>query len=142
MRRKSRRIQVAEWLEMRAPGRLGLTDLQEAGAALPGIPAKDLRRLLRDSGHPCDPLVEGVRQSSLDELERTLVSLSGDYQHHPTLARALVIEAKDHAKFALRRLTGEARAERERMVEWMLIWLENPPLFPVWNTARRTRLSS
>jgi len=142
MKRDSRKKRVAAWIALRNPIRVGAGEVEEAAKALPDVPAKELRRLLRDCGLPCEALVEGVRQSSFEELERTLLALSNAYEQEPATARMLVIEAKDHAKFAWRRLTGEARAERERMMEWMLIWLENPPLFPAWNAARRARLSS
>ena len=38
-----------------------------------------LKKLLRDSQHPLHPLVEGVRQDSMEELERTLLGLECIY---------------------------------------------------------------
>ncbi len=108
---------------------------------LPGIrealgPISDsyLRRLLRDSGAPLDPLVEGVRQTGFDELERTLLALLDCDRAE---ARPLVIEAKEHAKLALKR---KPDAAREEMILWMLTWLENPDAFPVWLRLRKNVL--
>jgi hypothetical protein len=43
-----------------------------------------------------------------------------------------VIAAKDRAKFLVER--NPAKAE---MVQWMLVWLENPEVFPAWVEARK-----
>jgi hypothetical protein len=103
-----------------------------------------LRRLLRDSGLPLAPLVEGVRQDSLDELERTLRALEVEYaaagRAGQQSCRRLVIDAKDHARLALRRLAPGRAAERREMIEWMIVWLENPSAFPTWVHLRRRSL--
>jgi hypothetical protein len=98
-----------------------------------------LRRLLRDSGVPLAPLVEGVRQESFDTLESSLLRLLAEYEPgdaaRRTRVRSVVIAAKDHARLA-GRIEGK-RAEKEEMVLWMLTWLENPPVFPEWVRLRR-----
>ena len=50
-----------------------------------------------------------------------------------------MIAAKDRAKFlALTpRLTAEKRTQKEEMVQWMLVWLETPEVFPAWVDARK-----
>jgi hypothetical protein len=136
-RRPGRRSRMEAWLAETRPERIGASEFEAAGVALKDIRPGELRRLLRESGLPLDPLIEGVRQGSFEELGRTLTALSEAYERWPGEARALVIEAKSHAKLAARRLEGERRAEREEMVEWMLVWLENPPVFGVWLAARR-----
>ncbi len=88
------------------------------------------------------PLVEGVRQDSLDELRRTLLAIERVYTGEPERARACrraVIEAKDHARWAVRRgkLSPEQRQQKEEMILWMLTWLENPGAFPVWIELRK-----
>lgn len=93
-----------------------------------------LRRLVRECGIPLDPLVEGVRQSSLGELERTLLALAASDR---AAARRLVIQGKDHARLALKRLSGAERAGRQEMILWMLTWLENPDAFPIWLRLRK-----
>jgi hypothetical protein len=98
---------------------------------------------LRESGARLAPLIEGVRQPDFDELERTLVALSqlylaGDSEARRACRRA-VIEAKQHARWAARRAgPGEAkRPIKEEMIQWMLVWLENPEVFPAWASLRR-----
>jgi hypothetical protein len=50
----------------------------------------------------------------------------------------VVITAKDHSRFAALRSKDEAkRREKEEMVEWMIVWLENPAIFPQWVRLRR-----
>lgn len=110
-----------------------------------------LRRLLRDSGLPLAPLVEGVRQESFDELERTLLALEQEYtgaklsgeRERARNCRRLVIEAKSHARFALTRssTTDQKRVIKQEMVEWMIVWLEDPALFAPWAKLRRRRLN-
>ena len=51
--------------------------------------------------------------------------------------RAVVIEAKDHAKLAMHRAKSEElRAKKQEMVQWMLVWLENPGIFNDWVSLR------
>ena len=106
--------------------------------ALAPISERYLRELLRASGAPLHPLVEGVRQDTLENLERTLIALAGLYESgtpaERKLYRAEVIQAKDHARFVARR---EPSAEREERIEWMLVWLENPGVFRVWVSLRK-----
>jgi hypothetical protein len=50
-----------------------------------------------------------------------------------------VIAAKDRARFTSRnpRCSPEKRAVKEEMVQWMLVWLENPAVFAAWVEARK-----
>ena len=106
-----------------------------------------MRGLLRASGVPLDPAVEGVRQGSFQDLERTLLALSEEYQHavdagdreRATSCRRAVLTGKDHARLAARRsgTSGEAKKMKEEMAEWMLLWIENPALFPAWLALRK-----
>jgi len=95
--------------------------------------------LLRESGVPLAPLVEGVRQETFDALESSLLNLLAEYERGDAAAktsvRRSVIEAKDHARWAARIL--DKRAEKQEMALWILTWLENPPLFPQWVRLRR-----
>ena len=89
---------------------------------------------------PLDPLVEGVRQDSLEHLERSLEALRVEYEsgRHAEV-RQVVIRAREHAELAARnrRLDEDRRALKKEMVLWLHTWLENPPMFPVWVTLRR-----
>ena len=100
-----------------------------------------LRKLLRESGHALDPLVEGVRQDTVDALERTLLALEAIYSAAEKdvrkQCRALVMEARQHAVFALRKAAPGMQDQRNEMIQWMRIWLENPGVFPVWLRVRK-----
>lgn len=60
------------------------------------------------------------------------------------ICRRVVIQAKDHAKLAVRNpRTGPAKKqEKEEMVRWMLVWLENPGVFPLWVKLRTKELGA
>ena len=102
----------------------------ELARLLAPISASYLRRLLRESGAPLTPTVEGVLQDSLDNLAHTLSALATVYPQHPQQTRALVLEAKAHAKLALRR--DPYPNDRQQKIDWMIRWLENPDIFPLW----------
>lgn len=104
-----------------------------------------LRRLLRESGAPLSPLIEGVRQESLDALEASLAKLLDEYEkgdrERRARARRAVITAKDHARWALRQQkSDDEKAEKQEMILWMTTWLENPPLFREWAPLRRAAI--
>ena len=96
-------------------------------ASLAPISDGYLRRLLRASGVPLTPEVEGVRQENFSQLERTLLA---------TKDPAAVREAKQHAELA-RRSPNANRAVKTEMIEWMRVWLETPSAFPVWVRLRK-----
>jgi len=92
-------------------------------------------------------LVEGVRQDSFESLEHSLLRLAEVYAEARDKAdaatadrcRRIVIEAKDHARLAARspKASPIKQAEKQAMIEWMLIWLENPGVFPAWARLRK-----
>jgi hypothetical protein len=106
-----------------------------------------LRDLLRDTGLPFDQPYSGIRQHTFEELEhglRTMLQVYSDSQSagerdRARYCRRQVIAAKDRAKFlaATPRSTPEKRTQKEEMVQWMLVWLENPEVFPAWVDARK-----
>ncbi len=111
-----------------------------------GLTDAALRRTLRELGVPMAPLVEGIRQDSWDNLERTLLAMLTEYEATSDRARRQacrteVIRAKDHARLALARETGDAHTARTEMILWMRTWLENPGVFPQW-LALRKRVSA
>jgi len=109
-----------------------------------------LRHLLADAGLTVEPPFGGVRQKTFAELEQALLELEEVYTRarnsgDRALAqqcRNVVIQAKDHARLAAHspRATPEKRASKEEMVQWMLVWLENPGVFPAWVKLRRPKL--
>lgn len=113
------------------------------------ISDRRLQAVLRASGMALSPIVEGVRQDSFAQLERTLSRLAVEYgeaagnRELTRKLRALVIRAKEHARFASRRVkSNDARGIKEEMAAWMLVWLENPAVFPQWASLRRAAMDA
>ncbi|HJZ95682.1 MAG TPA: hypothetical protein VKE70_04205 [Candidatus Solibacter sp.] len=102
-----------------------------------------LRDLLRATGLPFEQPWAGVRQHTFEELEESLREMLRVYQEalasgdrdRARYCRRQVIAAKDRAKFATKK-----KPEKAEMSEWMLVWLENPEVFPAWVEARKRRL--
>lgn len=138
-KKRGKRIDLASWLERERPERIGEAEFAVLAAVLAPVSESYLRRLLRDCGVPLDPMVEGVRQGDLGQLEGSLLALLDRYeQGDPALRQAirrLVITAKDHARWAVRR-----NPEKQEMILWMTTWLENPPLFRDWVRLRIGRV--
>jgi hypothetical protein len=136
---RGKRADLLRWLERQRPARIGEREWAMLRVELDPVSGSYLRRLLRESGVPLSPLVEGVRQESFDALESSLLNLLTEYESGDmamrTTIRRLVIESKDHARWAARK--SDKRAEKQEMALWMLTWLENPPLFPRWVKLRR-----
>ena len=88
-----------------------------------------------------------MRQHTFEELEHSLRELQQAYadavatgnRERARYCRRQVIGAKDRARFLAQnpRTTPERKALKEEMVQWMLVWLENPEVFPVWVEARK-----
>jgi hypothetical protein len=141
----TKRSELARWIADRHPERIGETEYAELRNALAPISESYLRKLLRDSGAQLDPLVEGVRQGSYDELHESLLQLLDIYQRgdraRQRAVRAVVITAKDHARLAAhsKNASPEKCSEKEEMVLWLLTWLENPGVFPDWARLRRAQ---
>jgi hypothetical protein len=106
-----------------------------------------LRDLLRATGLPFDQPYSGIRQHTFEELEQGLRamlqvysdSLAAGQRDRARYCRRQVIAAKDRAKWmaVTPRSTPERRTQKEEMVQWMLVWLENPEVFPAWVDARK-----
>ncbi|HWC99338.1 MAG TPA: hypothetical protein VG456_21410 [Candidatus Sulfopaludibacter sp.] len=106
-----------------------------------------LRELLRNTGIPIDQPYAGIRQHTFEELEQSLLELLAIYRgataagngDRARYCRRQVIGAKDRAKFLARNpgTPPEKQAEKQEMAQWMLVWLENPDVFPAWVDARK-----
>ncbi len=138
--RPTKKQALEEWLTSH-PDPVSILDWQDLLLLLSPISNIYLRRLLRNSQHPLHPLVEGVRQDSMESLERTLLALEGIYSEADETVRkqcrAVIIEAKLHASFAIKRASSPDQSKRKEMIEWMRVWLENPGVFPVWVQIRK-----
>jgi hypothetical protein len=113
-----------EWNELRT----NLSDISET--------------TLRESGIPISAPWRGVNAHSIDELEVSLRELSEIYESRQDLRRYCrdqVITAKDRARWASRSPKADENARRTKaeMLEWMLVWLGDPAIFPEWAGLRR-----
>ena len=106
-----------------------------------------LRDLLRATGLPFAQPYCGIRQHTFEELEQSLREMLEAYaaaagagnRQLARYCRKQVIAAKDRARFQARSsLTAPEKAvEKNEMAQWMLVWLENPEVFPAWVEARK-----
>ncbi len=138
-RKRGKPGELTAWIDREQPREIGEPEWESLLRMLAPISESYLRRLLRGSGIPMSPLVEGVRQESFDALEASLLRLLAEYEHADSRrrlsVRRLVMAARDHARWASRK--DAKRAEKEEMMLWMSTWLENPPVFPEWVRLRR-----
>ncbi len=147
-KRPSARDLLAGWLATRRPERITEFVWEELRVALASVREDRLRRLLRETGLPLEPLVEGVRQDSLEEAARTLEALAREYRsalergdaRRAAECRRLVMTAKQRARWAAEnpRVDPAKRTVKRELLLWMLTWLENPLLFEPWLRLRRT----
>jgi len=130
------------WLHERPAVEIGPDHFAALLQLLAPIAESDLRHRLRTSGRPLHPLVAGVDQDSFPALRHSLSNLSGLYAAANSgtrrQIRGVVITAKDHAKLAAhnQRVDAAKRDRKTEMVNWMLTWLENPEIFPIWAEIR------
>lgn len=141
---KSVKQQLREYLETARPPAIDAVVWQDLLARLAPVSESYLRDLLRATGLPFAQPYAGIRQHSFEELEQSLVEMLAVY-HDATAAgdrsrarycRRQVIAAKDRAKF----LSAKS-PEKAEMVQWMLVWLENPEVFPAWVEARKRAMA-
>jgi hypothetical protein len=132
--RRGKRTELAAWIEHAKPERIGEAEFGEISRALAPVSDSYLRKLLRESGVPLAPIIDGVRQGNLDELESSLLALLDEYESSDAprrqAIRKIIITAKDHARWA---------KKPEEMILWMITWLENPPVFRSWLRLRRAQ---
>ncbi len=143
-----KKTELAQWIAEHKPTEIGESEWVHIRAALSPVSDGYLRKLLRESGAHLHPLVEGVRQNTLNELERSLRTLTEFYNLGDAArrmkTRKMAITAKDHARLAARSINAspEKRKEKAEMILWLTTWLENPPLFPDWVALRRSQTLS
>jgi predicted metal-binding protein len=120
-------------------------------ALLRPVSESHLANLLAEAGVRVEQPFAGVNQKSLDELETSLDAMGNAYaeakaQGDLALAREcrrVVIQARRRARFASKnaKVSEQKRVLKAEMAEWMLVWLENPPVFPAWAKLRRSALA-
>ena len=141
-----------EYLAERRIASINEAEWRELLQILTPISESYLRDLLRATGLPFAQPYAGIGQKSFDELERSLREMltiytaamdSGD-RALARYCRRQVIAAKDRARFLARSPKMEAtrQAQKSEMAEWMIVWLENPAVFPAWVEIRKRYSSS
>lgn len=136
---------ILDWLAANRPALVDPETVVQIRLAVGEVSDHTLRHALLESGYPLDPMVEGVNQSTPEDLARTLLVLADLYvQAAPArrqAIRAMVIESKSHARFAAdnRKLDESHREAKREALLWISTWVENPPLFPMWLNVRLGR---
>jgi len=145
--RKSRKLALQEFLAARAISSIGEQEWRATLGFLSPISESYLRDLLRETGLPFAQPYAGIRQKSFAELEQDLREMLAIYteamraggRDRARYCRRQVIAAKDRARFVARnpKTSLEKRAQKDEMAQWMLVWLENPEVFPAWVEIRK-----
>lgn len=149
-RNRSIKQQLRDYLAEEKPEAITEAVWQDIARRLAPISESYLRDLLRATGLPFEQPYAGIRQHTFEELEESLEAMrqvytaareAGDAQR-ARHCRRQVIAAKDRARFVARnpRTALEKQAEKDEMAQWMLVWLEDPRLFPAWVQARKQAL--
>jgi hypothetical protein len=128
--RGTKKQRVLDYAAAQGWSTIGGPEWRELTTALPDISVKTIRT----SGLPIQQPWRGIAQHTLGELETSLRDYSEIYSAVPHLrdyCRAQVITAKDHAKW-----TNEP-ARKQEMIDWMLVWLGDPQMFPTWLDLRK-----
>jgi hypothetical protein len=146
-RSKSKKQQLEEFLRERQPGAIDEAKWRELVAILAPISENYLRELLHSTGLEIAQPFCGARLSSFGELEASLLAMEQEYAKavanqdwtQATACRRTVIQAKDRARLISRnqKVDPLKRRQKEEMVEWLLVWLENPGIFEAWVTLRK-----
>ncbi len=132
----TKRQRVLDFAGSRGWARIGEAEWKELRAALPDISVG----VIQSAGLRIDAPWCGIRQHTFEELEESLRSFSAVYEGRADLrsaCRKQVIAAKDRAKWLASR-----KPRKAEMAEWMLVWLGDPSVFPVWMDALRKNLFS
>jgi hypothetical protein len=148
---KSKKQRLEEFLRENHPPAISEERWRELATLLAPISETYLRDLLQATGLPIAQPFGGVRQSSFDDLEASLLELEKAYSNaganhdrkRATACRRAVIQAKDRARLISRnqKVDSEKRRQKAEMVEWMLVWLENPGIFESWVALRKQSLT-
>jgi hypothetical protein len=162
--RRSIRGLIRQFLEERRPDRIGRVEwdaivlqiTREIGDArkvhpryvLDVLHETDLEVDRSLGGLPLD-LRGRVHSRDAEAAAESLLAMSTEYAQARAAGDALraedvrraVRQAKDRLRLIVRRrnLREETRAEKQELLEWFLVWLENPSIFPPWLEVRRGR---
>jgi hypothetical protein len=148
---RSKKQRLEEFLREDHPVSISEERWRELATLLAPISETYLRDLLQATGLPIAQPFGGVRQGSFDDLEESLLEMEKAYSNaganhdrkRATACRRAVIQAKDRARLISRnqKVDSEKRRQKAEMVEWMLVWLENPGIFESWVALRKQSLT-
>jgi hypothetical protein len=101
-----------------------------------------LREWLAEAGIPVDQPYRGVETKTMETLEESLVAMMELYVgvlDAQRVCRDTVIASKDRTRFASKnqKVEPDKRTLKTEMVEWMLVWLDDPAMFPAWTAVRK-----
>jgi hypothetical protein len=141
VRRITKKQRVLDFVAARGWDEIGEKEWGELRSALSDISESTLRA----SGIRIAAPWRGVAAHSMEDLESSLVELSQIYEARPDLRRYCrdqVIAAKDRARWAARspKVEESKRRMKTEMVEWMLVWLADPAIFPTWVQLRKQKM--
>jgi hypothetical protein len=146
-RSKAVKQELHEYLEAARPDCITGAVWRDLLARFAPVSESYLRDLLRQTGLPFEQPYAGVLQHTFKELDQSLCELLAVYleardagdRDRARYCRRQVIVAKDRAKFlaANPKTPAQKQAEKVEMAQWMLVWLENPEVFPTWVAARK-----
>ena len=146
----SKKALLARYLAEENPSAVTEREWREIVSRLAPISESYLRRLLAGIAIPVAQPFAGVRQKTFDDLERSLLEMEAVYreaketgdQARAQQSRNAVIQAKDHARLAVRspKASPEKKAQKEEMIQWMLVWLDDPGIFPAWVKLRKQKM--
>jgi len=144
---KSKKQRLEEYLRENHPVSISEELWRGLFTLLAPISETYLRDLLQATGLPIAQPFGGVRQSSFEDLEASLLDMEKAYskavanqdRKRAIACRRAVIQAKDRARLISRnqKVDPEKRRQKAEMVEWMLVWLENPGIFESWVALRK-----
>ena len=149
---KSRKQRLREFLSAARITSIGEPEWQAALRALAPVSESYVRDLLRATGLPFAQPYAGIRQRSFADLESDLREMLAVYTEAMRAAdrprarscRRQVIAEKDRARSLARspKTSPEKKAQKLEMAQWMLVWLENPEVFPAWVEIRKRYCNS
>jgi hypothetical protein len=145
--RRPRKTALLDYLAAHGIAAIGAGEWDELLREMAPVSESYLRELVRGTGLPFAQPYAGIRQKTFDELDCSLREMLEIYAEatargdraQARYCRRQVIAAKDRARLVARnsRTTPDKKAQKQEMVQWMLVWLENPVVFPVWLEIRR-----
>jgi hypothetical protein len=147
---KSKKTRLRQYLAEKNLSAITEREWRELITHLAPVSESYLRRLVADAGIAVEAPFGGVRQKTFKDLERSLLELEEVYKRasetgdraRAQQCRNVVIQAKDHARLAARgaKTSPEKKAQKEEMIQWMVVWLENPGIFPAWVKLRKVKM--